>query len=526
MIRVGRVLRRVVLGAVLAALVVGGVLLVARPRLVGRIPLPRLTFDAGGYVGSQLIGIVNSHLKPEFAFGSIEYDAPGTVRLSGVSLTAPDGTRIVDVERMTVTLAETPRPDRPIKIARIAIADGVVRMVGDGRGGLVGFSDMRESGGRGGEIDEAFRLSSVLVLERVELDEISIEYRASAETEPLRLDHVASTMDVRSGRTPGWHEIAFASGRGPGLELNVDGRVNLDTFDTEIDSLRASIDAGPDTTDTLPGPLASLLKSQEVGGRLVVTGRAALNVRRPLDGTATVTVSGEDLHAAYGDYQIPVASLRIASAFAEGVLTVEPFEADLLHGSLRARGTIDVTAAGWPAKGSCAFEGIDLREALRRLSADEPPKLAGILDGHVDASTLLESARASLTGSGEASVKEGRLVILPGLTQLSRLINRTGLVDEGEPDHRGTALFTLGPTGMTITESEVVTSTIAARGTGTVGFDRSIDLRVNAGPMEKLQSLLGKVGDLLGQVTDRLVKYTIKGTIDDPVVGVAPLGFD
>ncbi|MBK7404606.1 MAG: hypothetical protein IPJ41_08215 [Phycisphaerales bacterium] len=42
--------------------------------------------------------------------------------------------------------------------------------------------------------------------------------------------------------------------------------------------------------------------------------------------------------------------------------------------------------------------------------------------------------------------------------------------------------------------------------------------------MEKLQSMLGGVGDLLGSVTDRLITYRIRGTVAEPQVSVAPLG--
>ncbi|MBZ0172537.1 MAG: AsmA-like C-terminal region-containing protein, partial [Phycisphaerales bacterium] len=346
--------------------------------------------------------------------------------------------------------------------------------------------------------------------------------------EPVRLDHVTSAMDVHPDEAngPGWYAIAFKSGRSPGLELGISGRLNLDTFDAEIETLEAEIDAGPDTIGTLPGPLGSLLEQHEVRGALEASGNATLNVRRPLGGTAKLAVRGRSLHLAVGEYRFPAESLLIDAGFAEGVLTVDPLEARLLGGTLRSEGRVELTAAGRPARGVCTLDGINLREALRRAPGDGPPRLAGILSGRLEALTLLETPRASLEGSGDAGVKDGRLLLLPGLTQLSNLINRGGFKDTGASNHRGSAVFSLGAAGATITRSEIVTNTLAARGTGLIGFDRTLDLRVNAGPLERIQSLLGPVGDLLGKVTDQLVKYTIKGTIDKPDVGVAPLGLD
>lgn len=66
-----------------------------------------------------------------------------------------------------------------------------------------------------------------------------------------------------------------------------------------------------------------------------------------------------------------------------------------------------------------------------------------------------------------------------------------------------------------LTESEFHTPAIAARAKGKIGFDQQLDLAVNAGPVEKMQSLLGKagkVGKLLGditKVTDKLVTYRV-----------------
>ena len=50
------------------------------------------------------------------------------------------------------------------------------------------------------------------------------------------------------------------------------------------------------------------------------------------------------------------------------------------------------------------------------------------------------------------------------------------------------------------------------------------DVLVNAGPMEKVQNMLGAAGDVLGTVTDRVVKYRIYGHVTKPEVQVKPLG--
>ena len=78
--------------------------------------------------------------------------------------------------------------------------------------------------------------------------------------------------------------------------------------------------------------------------------------------------------------------------------------------------------------------------------------------------------------------------------------------------------------GVQMSRLEVETMVAAARGKGTLGYDRQMDVLVNAGPMEKVQNMLGAAGDVLGTVTDRVVKYRIYGHVTKPEVQVKPLG--
>ncbi len=508
---------------VAALLLVGGALIVSQR--AGFPAVPQLTFDAGGYVGSQILGIVNSRLEPQLAFGDVTFEPPATARFTGITLTEPGGEVILRAAGFTVSLASPPARGRPIQIERLTLSDGVVRLIGDGQDGLIGFSRMTKAAPDAGEHTDddapSYRLSDVLVLRHVELDNISIEYRENRNAEPIRLDHIAAGMDIHPAG-PGWYTADLTSGRSPGFTLGISGRVNLDTLDVEAESLTASIDAAPETISTLPEPLASLLEQAEIRGRLDATGSARFNARDPAAGSARVSIRGQSLHAAADAYRIPIRSLAIDADLESGVLRIEPIHAVLLGGELSGRAEVRLAETGAPVEASCDLRNIDLREALR---ARDDPEIAGILTASVHARTTLAEPRASLAGGGEAALTDARLIMLPGLTQLSNLVSGVG-INTGAANQRGSAEFTLGPAGATITRSEVVTNTLAARATGTIGFDHSLDLRVNAGPLEKLQNMLGKVGNLLGSITDRLVKYTIKGTIENPEVGVAPLGLD
>jgi hypothetical protein len=520
-------LRAILLASVLVSAAVIGALLLSRPvRPVGGVG-PAVTFDIEGFVGSQIAGIVNAHLRPTLSFETISYEPPGTVRLRGVSLVSAEGERFVHAEGLRVTLAEVPSRDRPLKIERIVVENGLVRVIGDGRGGFVGLTGIVKGRETDEPIGEEFRLSNVLVLRRVELRGVGIEYRRTEGDEPLRLDGIRADMDVSpvEEEGPGWYAIAFSSGRAPGLRLEVAGRVNLDSYDAEIARLNAAVDAGEQTRHTLPSPLAGLMERYEIDGALEASGSASINLRDPLAGRASLAIRGDGMRVALGEYRIPVETLAMDASFGARRLEVAPIAASLLAGTLRGDAAVEVGEANRPATVHWEAERLNLRDLLRAAPREgEPPRLAGRFSGSGEVRAELESPRATLSGSGEVTIEEGRLVMLPGLTQLGDLIGRED--PDRASNHRGRALFTLGPTGITVTESEVVTNSIAARGTGLVGFDRSLDMIVNAGPIEMLQRKLGPLGSILGKLTDRLVKYAVTGTVDDPKVRMIPLGFD
>lgn len=526
--RIGPV-RAILIAAVLVSAAVIGALLLSRPVRPGGGGGPAVAFDIEGFVGSQIAGIFNSHLRPTLSFETIAYEPPGTVRLRGVSLVSEDGVRFVHAEGLRVTLAEVPSRDRPLKIERIVVENGLVRLIGDGHGGFVGLTGIVKGRETGEQIEEEFRLSNVLVLRRVELRGVGIEYRRTGGEEPLRLDGIRADMDVSpvGDEGPGWYAIAINSGRAPGLRLEVEGRVNLDSYNAEITKLNAAVDAGEQTRHTLPSPLAGLMEQYEIDGELTATGSASMNLRDPLAGRASLAIRGEGMRVALGEYRIPVEKLAIDAAYRAHRLDAQPIEAALLRGSLRGDAVVEVGASGRPATAHWEAERLNLRDLLRSAPREgEPPRLAGLLSGLGEIRAELESPLATLSGSGEVNIEEGRLLMLPGLTQMSDLLGRGRGDRDRASNHRGHALFTLGPTGITVTRSEVVTNTIAARGTGLIGYDRSLNLIVNAGPIEMLQRKLGPLGTLLGQLTDRLVKYAVTGTIDEPKVRVIPLGFD
>ena len=119
-------------------------------------------------------------------------------------------------------------------------------------------------------------------------------------------------------------------------------------------------------------------------------------------------------------------------------------------------------------------------------------------------------------------MERGRFVELPILGALAESLS---IVFQGNDasDRAGAALTLLGD-HLNVRDLKIVSQTLAVRGEGEVYFDGPINFRVNAGGVEKIQESLGPLGELFGALTDKLGKYHVTGTFEDPDVSVKPLG--
>lgn len=480
------------------------------------------------WIASQIVGVANSYLVPQLDYDEIDYQAPRTVDLRGVTLTAPDGTDVLALDGMTVTLAEIPRIGEPIRISTLTLDTPTIRLIRetkpDGSTGFRGLSPIAKASPADDDtVKPEFRLSNILRLEKIEIADGSFYLDTGDDSPPMTITGLTTTINsAPEADKPGWYELDIDTTLGPLLSLTLTGELNLDTFVTRISDMAFKGQLDPSSATALPAALQTLIAEHNATGDIDLTALGYLPLTDPMSGDISFQTTLTDFNLANADYQIPIASLTANGTLAEGRLSIPALSADLLQGTLNANLQATLTDTAMPASAEWRIEQVNLKDLLSVGSSAEG-RLAGLLNASGSVSTTLADPKAGLQGQGEAHIRDGRVLILPGLTQLASLMN-VAVRQATEPKHKADATFTLSPAGVEITSSEVTTEFLAARATGTIGFDRSINLTANAGPMEKLQSLLGEVGNLLGNLTDRLVKYRIQGTTSEPKVSVAPLG--
>lgn len=479
------------------------------------------------YLGAQIVGIANAQLVPELSFETIRYDPPYTLSLGGVKLTAPDGTKVLDLGRMSVRLSETPRVGQPLKIAELVLSDGAVNLLQDAStGGFRGLSPLVEPRPEREKVaseSPEFSLSNVLHLDKIVVEGIDLVYDAGDGSAPMRLDALGANLDIVpvTDLGAGWYELKLTSGRKPGLELDLDGRINIDSFDLALNRVEAEVALDNETATTLPPQLAALINTHQIRGalRAVVSGRVPLLTPTGAELDAEVTLSQG--RAVFGEYQIPIESMGLKADFASGIVNIRSLQANTLGGSMTGEGRVELAG---DAVFAWQVSNMELRELLASRPADQPPKMAGIMNSSGNARAPLADPMAGISGAGNIAVTQGRLVNVPVLSDLVKVVQVTGLVPGNVFNDSFTSPMTISPAGVRLDNFDFRTPAIAVRGSGTMAFDGGLDFSVNGGPVESLQNKLGKFGAILGKVTDQLVTYRVRGDVSKPAISVQALG--
>jgi len=600
------------------------------------------------WIGRQLIAITNTYLVPQLSFKTLTYTAPGTVKLGTAKLTAPDGTDVIDVAQLTLTLAQTPRSGRPLQIEIIEIVGGKLHLIrdqspqtstptestprpgestqtddepelrnladyGELRFALRGLSPFLKS-----QLDAAnaqaaqqqalpanessvytpqTKLSDVFVLRRVTLTDCAIEYDPSDGTPSTIIDGITAEIIIRPetdgndqhANEQGWYAVNIVTSRPPVSTITIDAEINIDTLDFRLHTLDIAITLDAYSTRSLPGTLQRLVTQHGVraNANLRVAGHGNLEDPASIHADAVITL--DECSAILGEYRVPIERL-VATTQLRGLNAETAIDAVIAAGTLRANFSLVTPTEGEP---SLAFDwdvsDINLEqffasmqpsdaptadtanpataqpqpippdspEALglvRRVDPDapnnqqttaqqtentdepappdtqpsstpptQPPsRLVGLASSTGQLSTSPQDPVANVQGTGEMTLRNSQLVSVPVVSQLASAMQ---LVLRTSNTHSLEATFDITPQGLQITRSLLRTEVLAARGTGLVGFDGTLDLRVNGGPLERVQSLLGGIGDVFGAVTDNIMNYRVRGTFAEPTVTVHPLGF-
>lgn len=484
------------------------------------------------WVARQVVRFGQAYIVPTIDFESFRY-SNRILTLTDVTFTAPDSTEVIRAGTVTVTLAQLPSIGSPIVIERVELADATLRLLRDqesgGFRGLVPFMRTERIADQD-QVDEDVRITRVLQIRKVGLQNCGFEFDPGDGQPPMRMAQISLDLDVTpvEGQPDRIYDLVLDIDRSPIIEIEGEGLLNLDALTLETKSLRLIADlANEEALASLPPQLQTIVTQYDARGKLDLRVTGLIALLDILGSNIAADLELKDFNIAQGDTRLPIESAVVQAQLRERIGVVREASVEALRGTVSlSEATADFNTPAMPMSLAWAVSQLQLRELVRASSDRESnPRIAGLLTSSGSMTANLAEIPESIAGSGALELREGRLVYIPVINELAKAMDLLGQV-VGTPRFQDQAdiEFNLTGTGIEITRLNITTPAAGARGKGTIGYDTSLNLSVNAGPLERVQSALGGVGEIFGAVTDRLVTYRIRGTTREPRISVAPLG--
>ena len=255
------------------------------------------------------------------------------------------------------------------------------------------------------------------------------------------------------------------------------------------------------------------------------------------------------------DKLIPLDDIRGDATVSPMLVDVTRLEGAILGGRGTASGTIMPDDPYLVEGGRVALRDVDLAELARTIDPEDPnDKLVGraflnfVFDGALgtDRDEGVTPARA-LRGRGEFEVIEGHFWTLPVLGNVASEANRDGRGADGGEGGEGGALtlgeaagvFTVADRTVAFRNAAVNSPALGLIGSGTIGFDQSLDLQIIAAPLgdwrenikrgripvvsDVAAEVVGGIQSLLNAATRTLLyEFRVGGTVSDPAVQAVP----
>ena len=481
------------------------------------------------YIAGQVSAVAEEYLTPRLAFGSVRYQYPYTAVIKDVRLVVDDPAKpgatmdIFVAKNVTIEMAEIPRSGRPLRIQKLTLDHPEIHAASVGQEDLrlVGFSHLLKARSAA---KPAVKLTDVFDVRLIQIDEGQAVYDSRKPgAKRMKIDQVSFHLNVEppKGGEAGWYAMKMDLERKPVFATHFAGRVNVDTLVVDVQPVRVELTLGRKQDHYLPPEIQAVLKEHEVSGNLVVEASGSVNGSDWRASNLKAQVTLADAHFAKGEHHFPMGRLQILWTMAGGRGKLEKLDADFLGGQLAGTGEV---ALADPMGGhvDLALSHIRLEQCLRNEAGDNS-KFRGDLSGQIAWHGPLTDALKQSQGSGTIRIADGRLDQIPVLSSVINAVTKTMKavhITSGRPNDTADVAFTFEGDRMTLNKVVVVTRLAALHGHGDVFFDMRLDMLFNAGALEKIESMLGQVGVIMGKMSDEVSAYTVKGTLDQPEVGV------
>ncbi|MEM9415407.1 MAG: hypothetical protein AAGA29_08030 [Planctomycetota bacterium] len=481
-------------------------------------------------LGEILKARINATLVPQLEFDGIDYQQPKTVVLRNVRLVADDpdaaggSVAIFQADSLTLELGEVPRKGRPLVLASLTLERPTVRLVwSESAGKVIGFSDLVAASPG----EDAVPVSDALRMSRIALREASVVVDTRRPgTTPTVIDEITTDLliDPAAG---GRYRLALELDRAPAMSAQIDAVLDVDARTFTFADSAIELAMAREQDRYLPQSVQELLAPYDITGDATLTLSGVLELDAWRDSAMRIGLELAGASAVFGQYQLPIERLKVFAVSADQTLEVQRIDAAVLDGEMRGDAVIRLSQ-GFPFDLRLGGQRIAIEQVLGVVEG-ESPRFAGLAEFQLHAHGPLAHVGTELRGEGTLEVHRGRfarMVVVSDLIDFMVSGGNLSRPEDGRPAgrDRAEAVFKLRGDHAYFSQLDIAGSWFAMRSRGKVFFNRSLAMQVNGGPLEKVQDVLGPIGDVFGAVTDSFVAYRVEGAFDNTEIRMLALG--
>jgi hypothetical protein len=490
------------------------------------------------WIGQELRSLAAAHLEPTFAFDDLTYKFPRTLTLHGVRLTSPDPEsptkpiEILAMDSLTLVLSHIPRPNRPFRMQQLDLAGPTLRLVrirvGEAFGDLLGFSDLlkREAGPAARPARRPAKLSDRFQVRTVSIEDGRAQFEPRDGSAAIMLVDGVTAKLLLQPSDAGAYDIDFSLDHHPVFNLALRGQLLADDRRLEVAAFSSTLQLAREQDHYLTPAMQKLLAERDITGRLTLAATGMFDLDDAASSQLQAHLELSDAGFAAGDYGLALDHVGSRISVSGKSVAIEELTIDAFGGHAKIGGRFELDDS---LTGALSFEGADLQIGDLLRGADDPqgvPSFSGLLDFSGTLRGPFADIDRRAQGKGRLSLRKARLARLPVLSTIDEALDRTAeaFMKREHTGHDVLSLeFSLDGDRARIGKLRMNSRWYGLRGHGDVSFDSRLDLAVDGGPLQRVENELGAAGDVLGEITETLVRARVTGTLGEPKVGIEVL---
>lgn len=453
-------------------------------------------------------------LGPQLHFTNLYYTFPYTVVLESPAL-SEDSETFLSADHVRLTLQELPATGKPIHVAEVKFFEPELRFEWQEDGSLLGINEHFIKSTEGEQYSDTIstRPSDILSIRILDVDEGTLVFEPF-DSDPIQIDDIEFTLDATPEQDrPGLYNLEFGLDLKPALVVDFDGDIDIDSGKLEVEHFIATMDIELGRTEGMPVDILEIIEEHEIHGDITLRSNGIVPIAEPETANLDIELLIEGGAFRIGEYFIPVSRLDAHMEIVEKSVDLEVMDVTFHEsGRMTMSGHLDLQS---PRAFDVVFdmEDVYLSAVLERLDVDAPG-YNGYLGAQGQIASEADEVLEHLEGNSVVTLVDGDILNVPIIDGLREAVLGVEAVPSG--NDQGSMLVVFSPDRLELDDVSLEGEDLGVRGNGEIYYDGSLNLRFNAGPLEKIQMGTGAIGDILGMITDRLVTYQVTGTWEDP----------